>query len=998
MRITSIILRNCRLHRELKVDFDPSRTLIGGPNETGKSTLIEAVHRALFLKAKGNTEHHRAMISSLHPGHPEVELAFEAGGNMYLLKKRFGPAGTTTLAPSNSVALSSEAAEIELARLLSVEVGIAGKAITIQWAHLWVWQGQAGDDPSAHATAQHDGLLLRLQQMGGAAALQSELDARVAKHFEETKNQIYIHTGKAKKGSSLERAESASSLAQEELTLANERVRRLDSVAVDLENASRTLLASSTILTSLGKQNEEAEARARQLGELRQQEAEQFHAAKESVARHGGLEAANEQILAARVEISQLEESLKPQQEAIAGLESASQEARGKATMAESAYRSATEAVRAARIRHDLASAHVLLFEKTEAHTKLDDKDKKVSKRRRDLAGLEEQLAKLPKVDKAKLTKILKLESECSNARVALQAMATGFEVIAADKPVKAGGQAIDVGQRQILTEDTEVQIGPTVRLRIQPGGGISLAEARQAEAEALMVLQAALDSFGLKSVTAATEVNAEREELNSRIKTLRAELEGMGAENLTEELQGAQNDLTAAKANVERLAIMAPEIQAPEEKVGAKALAKALEKKLSEAEEQDAEAKATYDHSAKALVAAEKILTGKRSETDQQRFKLTGLHAQLQLLQKTHGDETARNHALHDSQSATSKANKLLKATSDAIAALQPEMLEGDRNRIARAITEKTSEQSEAGKQIAVAKAALRSDGSEDPAADLAFAEAKARSASEHRTSLQRQAQAVALLDELFQEEQRRLAERFTQPLADKISGYLQCIFGAGARAQLELENNEFSGLRLFRPGFGNAPFDFQTLSGGAKEQTAAAVRLAMAEVLATDQGGCLPVIFDDAFAYSDPERVNQLQRMLDLAATRGLQIIVLTCNPADYAALGAKTVTLRPDRNVTGPRNNTVPESGSESSAGNAPRLEGQPPEPAVRAVTDELCQEFLDTLLGSGGSKGNQALRDDLGWDEGIYGAVKEALVAAGRVVPGKGRGGSVSMSNS
>src|SRR5512137_2558903 len=131
MRITSVTLRNCRLHRELKVDFDPSRTLIGGPNETGKSTLIEAMHRALFLKARGNTEHHRAMVSSLHPGQPEVELAFEAGGNTYLLKKRFGSSGTTTLAPSNSVLLAGDAAESELARLLSVQAGITGRAITI---------------------------------------------------------------------------------------------------------------------------------------------------------------------------------------------------------------------------------------------------------------------------------------------------------------------------------------------------------------------------------------------------------------------------------------------------------------------------------------------------------------------------------------------------------------------------------------------------------------------------------------------------------------------------------------------------------------------------------------------------------------------------------------------------------------------------------------------------------------------------------------------------
>ena len=136
MRITSVTLRNCRLHRELRVDFDPARTLIGGPNETGKSTLIEAVHRALFLKAKGNTEQHRALISTLHIGHPEVELSFEASGSKYVLKKRFGSTGTTTLIPTNSAPISGEQAETELARILQVEANVSGKAVTAQWAHL----------------------------------------------------------------------------------------------------------------------------------------------------------------------------------------------------------------------------------------------------------------------------------------------------------------------------------------------------------------------------------------------------------------------------------------------------------------------------------------------------------------------------------------------------------------------------------------------------------------------------------------------------------------------------------------------------------------------------------------------------------------------------------------------------------------------------------------------------------------------------------------------
>lgn len=911
MHLISVALRNYRLHRELKLDFDPARTLIGGANETGKSTLIEAVHRALFLKAKGNTEYHRALNSSLHGGHPEVDLTFESGGHTYVLKKRFGATGSISLAPSNAVSLSGDAAESELARLLSVEAGISGKAIPVQWAHLWVWQGQAGNDPSEHATAQQNGLLQRLQHLGGAAALQSELDARVAKQFADAREQIFTQADKPKVGSELERAERASVAAQERLMLAKDRVQKLDSAAADLESATQTMAESSTILDGLVKQQEDTEAKSRQLVELRQQEIEQSHAAKGAIARHEALDAASVQIVTTRKGISELEANLKPQTEAIEQLAKGTQEAKSEAAAAETAYRAAAEAVRAARLRHDLALAHILQFEKNESHAKLDSKAKKISKCRSALAELENQLAKLPNVDKTKLTKIQKLEGLCSNARSALQAMATGLEVIDADQPVRAGGESIKVGQRQILTEDTEVRIGSTVRLRIQPGGGTSLAEARQTEAEALKDLMGFLDSLGIQSTKEAVEAHAGRDEITSQIKATQAELDGMGAEDIDEELQIALNELTTATASVERLAAVGSDVPTPENKTIAKSSAKALEKQLSEADDQETESKTIYERAGKTLAFAEKALTEKRAETEQQRIKLTGLNAQLELLLKTHGEDAVRSQALGECQTARESATQLLKGTTDTITSLQPELLESDRARIARALKEKTGEQNEAGKQIAVAKAALISDGSEDPATELATAEAKARSAADHRNSVLRQSQAVALLNQLFEEEQKNLSEQFTQPLADKISGYLQCVFGAGARVQVDLENNEFTGLRLSRPNSGGAPFAFNTLSGGAKEQTAAAVRLAMAEVLAGDYGGCLPVVFDDAFAYSDPERVNQLQRMLDLAATRGLQVIVLSCNPADYASLGARTVTLRSQRHNSELNNPQVLES---------------------------------------------------------------------------------------
>jgi hypothetical protein len=60
----------------------------------------------------------------------------------------------------------------------------------------------------------------------------------------------------------------------------------------------------------------------------------------------------------------------------------------------------------------------------------------------------------------------------------------------------------------------------------------------------------------------------------------------------------------------------------------------------------------------------------------------------------------------------------------------------------------------------------------------------------------------------------------------------------------------------------------------------------------------------------------------------------------------------------------------------------------------VTDGLRQTLVDTLAKAGGTKGNQALLKELGWDDATYCAVKDDLVATGHLVRGKGRGGSVS----
>ncbi len=55
----------------------------------------------------------------------------------------------------------------------------------------------------------------------------------------------------------------------------------------------------------------------------------------------------------------------------------------------------------------------------------------------------------------------------------------------------------------------------------------------------------------------------------------------------------------------------------------------------------------------------------------------------------------------------------------------------------------------------------------------------------------------------------------------------------------------------------------------------------------------------------------------------------------------------------------------------------------------------QEFLDALTQMGGSAGNVRLREKLGWDEATYDQIQSNLKFEGKILPGRGRGGSVKL---
>jgi DNA repair exonuclease SbcCD ATPase subunit len=903
MRLLSAKVRNYRVHGDPPlVQFDPARTLIGGPNECGKSTLVEAIHRALFLKATVTGEALESMRSTIFSGAPEVEVRFEARGAEYVLGKRFsGQSGTVRLTQVGGSTWQGEEAETQLSRLLDVKEVGGGRGILDrvkrQWAHLWVWQGESSEDLSEDVEAQQAGILRRLQEVGGAVARQSELDDRVASRFSQARADTYGKSGSATalKSSELGQAQAEVQLAQEVKDEAAATFDGLRHAMEAYEQAASDKERAESALAGITRQRKEVEQKLAEVERLRHAEENQQRDATEAAGSVAALEVVESNLAGLREQMDEARRAMEPLTEKQRQFESRLEEARYAVEATQKDYGTAAEKVHGAQLAHRFAEACVKRFGLQERIQKLSERLELVNNLETEREEIREQLDTLVAIDQSGLEELQALDSRLGQASAALKAMAAEVEVVATDLGVLVGGVSLAAGERQNVADTAEVTVGDSVRLRIHPGGGDALSRAREEMRTCERGLRDALDGHGLPDILEATRVVTRRADLQKKAEVKEGQLGQWDADDLAAQRKEAERELAATDADIGRRQQRKGLVKAPQTLKQAEAQLAGAEDGLRTAQAEEDSLRSTLEELRQQMVKREDERNLGREALEAERKRHTQVSAKVDVLVEEHGSDKARAQALERARARRTEVDADLVRTRQALESLQPESLERDRERLERAGKETDDQRQEAERALAVSHSTLRSDGAEDPKARLSQAEARLEAAEEHLAVVERKARAITVIDGLFQEEQRALADQFSKPLAEKIDAYLQSVFGSEARVAVSFEDNRFRGVQLARSAEAGAT-PFGKLSVGAREQVAAAVRLAIAELLATDHDGTLPIVFDDAFAYSDPERVNALQRMLDLGATHGLQVIVLTCNPSDYVGLGASVVSLGP------------------------------------------------------------------------------------------------------
>lgn len=896
MRICRLKVQNFRIHQLCEVEFDPRLTLVSGPNESGKSTLMHALNCALFLKSKGASREHKSLRSRLHVGDPAVELEFEIGSQRFVLNKVFkGTGGVTLLVERGGKSLRDAEAEERLSELLA-QVGTGG------WDALLVPQGSSGENPM-ELVADSEQLLRRLRELGGAVVTASAQDDLLSTAIGEVIAATYTNTGAPRRNSDLEQATSRRDELRAEHERAAKREGALQDSAETVEQAEQLIAEKDEVLDELSQELEQLEAA---LAQAREMQSRQMRLEQELTQRQFRLKevkSAEQQIVELEAAQRQAATELKPMQNELATLKqriAATTEALAEANQF---AETAVEELRRKRQDCELATAIRERIEQEMRLGELASQWNALEELRTEVAGLSEARNAVPNISDRQVQELAVAESRVREQQAALRAMGARIQVLAADALLSIGGEAQAVGAEVIVTKDSEVTYGSGLKLVISPGGEEGLQAAvtnlRQAEEQ----FRQLLTELGVLSVAEAAGFARERETLGVQLKAAQKRLKELKPAELEQAKAEAAVALSQARSRTELLRGQATVDDEPTTAETARSWLGSCERAREQAEIIQREREADRKRQQEKLNQSVAERTEKEAAIASGNQLAARQAGEWQSLLKTWGEAQVRAAVRTQLETEVADFSNQLRQVRESLQQLAPDELQRKATRLGQSRERHQTARQDAQHRLIAARALLQREESEDPIGESQRARVRLEQAEEHLAGIDLRARAYRRLHQLYQEEQQRAAEHYTENLRSRIADYLQRMYGPSAQVQVKMSEDglSFRTIAISRPEFSDAEFEFETLSGGASEQVAAATRLAVAECLASEYGGSLPVVFDDAFTHSDADRVLKLQDMLYLAAERGLQVIVLSCAPRDFRGLGAADVTLQSLRAAT-------------------------------------------------------------------------------------------------
>ncbi|WP_423595690.1 AAA family ATPase [Roseateles sp. MS654] len=850
-------------------NFADGLNLFVAPNESGKSTVTEAIRAAFFERHKSSS------VSGLRPwsdssATPSVEIDFELSGKPARLSKAFLGKKRCQLSIDGKT-LDGAEAEDHLGELLGFS--FAGKGANSP-EHmgipglLWIKPGTSHDIAKAVGFASDHLRNAMGDSLGELAATSGD---EVMKAVETERNQLLTPSTEAPRGAYADAIKRRTTLLEELQSLRMEidayrtAVDRLATLRRDhgQDTESRPWLA-------LRAQLEQAQVKLTDALGLAQRRAAQELLLKQASAQvdaqrqqlqlmardDDAVKLREEKLEAAQGKLTQAEVQLQAWGPRHAQAELASTSARARLAAARQVATWQTQEKAVA----DLA-AQVQALERSHSQAQL---------KQEELTRLQAEALSLA-VPGAELKRLRDVTENLRTAQARLDAVSTALEFnLQPGAEVKIAGAQVNPTDRLTVVERTGIDIGGVGRITVLPGGEDlqSLIADRDQQRKDMAEL---LQQLGVANLPAAEERERQHVQRAAEAKAAKSVVEAhapKGVAALAVEAAALSTKLTEAKQTLQNLV----------KPVGVESAGVSV----SQAESEESAAQVVLDDATVQLNEAKHAVSEAMALLSVANEELAAANATLgdPLRAKRKADAS---HSLTDALAHETTVRASMDALAEKLRTLNVAVLQQDVERFERSARQLETAYGQRGSDIIRLEADLEAKGAlglEEVAADK---KRELDQVERRCNELERRSKALSHLLRLLTEKRATLARRLRAPLQRHLNHYLQILFpGAGIEVSEDLSPG-----RITRAGTNGAETgEFEELSVGAREQMGVIARLAYADLL-QEAGKPTLLILDDALVHTDRDRLGQMKRVLYDAANRH-QILVFSCHPHAWQDLG--------------------------------------------------------------------------------------------------------------
>lgn len=881
MRLQSLDLVNFRKFRmPLSVSgFTGGLNIVVEPNETGKSTLLEALRAAFFIRHSAKTELVRSYCPFGDDVAPKVSISFEIAGQQWQVEKQFLKSPYIRLTgPSGRI--ESDPAEDQLQTLLGFEKGNSrGSDPETRGALGLLWVEQA--------TALSVEAPNRLVRDNIRNALEAEVGTVLGgRRFEVVKAQVeeaYAAFRTPKSGKSTGR------LAEAEASLARARERR--------EGAEATFRTYEQALSSLEEARTAKRLVDRDLADPEQAERLQKLNDDLKIA-----ETAQLRLSTASARCAEAEAAVRSSEQQLATLDSAMQAvercaaALAKANAALSQQREASAA--AVSVVTDKRVALKDIRERRATAEATVDRVRSVLARRARTTAIERarvQLVEIQRlesairekkkvadaqIDKKVLTTLAALDRKATEARALFEAGAVAIDIeLMAEASLNIDGKPSTAGRHEIV-RPTEIQLDKVAKLRVTPpsAGGLSAEANLRSAADALVDM---LKGLGVENYSVAVTRSEQARAALQDIAALERQVEALCPGDASIGLQPGVAALKELLADNPTAAVSAVDEEETD--------LLSLEASLLAVREEESAAIAVLDAAQTMLHDAEKLLVQLQTECTGTERDAMLANQHLEALQSENGREAIAT-TLATAREEFARRLEALEQAKQAADSLDVDRIRKGISNIEREQMRGREERLALVARIASLEAVIASDGPKGLAGLAAEARDLEQAAMAHLARLQHEADTLELLRTTLRDVGDEASRTFLGPITRRAARYVERVLPGS-----DLAFDEEMGLSsITRGGIDEVCGD---LSRGTQEQLAVLTRLAFADLL-LDKGAPVSLILDDPLVYSDDGRFEVMTDILTEAAQR-MQVILLTCRAKAFRHVAAHRIMI--DGNLT-------------------------------------------------------------------------------------------------